>query len=73
MQGQKKEGIDSFNQIGPDNYKASDQITGSGDSYGSRYRQCPSLHAVLNANGIEAVEKGMLRASWRGPASGLDL
>jgi hypothetical protein len=36
--------------------------------------QCPALaHLDLQCNGIEAVGKGRLRASWRGQASGLVL
>jgi hypothetical protein len=36
--------------------------------------QCPALaYLNLQSNGIEAVGKGRLRASWRGQASGLVL
>ena len=36
--------------------------------------QCPALaHLHIHGNGIEAVGKGRLQASWRGQASGLIL
>ncbi len=36
--------------------------------------QCPALaHLHIHGNGIEAVGKGRLQATWRGQASGLIL
>jgi hypothetical protein len=44
------------------------------ESFAGVLGQCPALaHLHIHGNGIEAVGKDRLQASWRGQASGLNL